>query len=83
MEVNLYRISPLSWAVQARGTEVEVFPSIEAAADYMLNLGVKDDAIDLALIEMNANEHTRANFGINGTFIFSDGATHNGLLGVA
>lgn len=83
MEVNLYRLSRVSWAVQANGMEAEVFSTIEDASSYMMTLGVKDDAIDNALIEMSGNSHTRANFGIYGTFIFTDGARHNGLLGVA
>jgi len=81
MEVNLYKIRS-GWAVKA-GKEVEAYPTIEEAADALLHVGVKDDAIDVALIELYGNGHTRANFGVNGGFIFTDGSQLNELLGVA
>lgn len=83
MEVNLYRLSRISWAVQLEGSEAEVFSSIEGAADKLMNIGVKDGAIDEALIELDANNHTRAIFDSNGDLKSTDGAKHNGLLGVA
>jgi hypothetical protein len=81
MEVNLYK-TIRGWAVKA-GSEVESYGTIEQAADALLGIGIKDDAIDSAIIEMYANKHTRANFGINGGFIFSDEAQLDELLGVA
>jgi hypothetical protein len=37
-----------------------------------MTLGVLDEQIDLALIDMVARGTTRANFGGSGTFSFSD-----------
>lgn len=81
MEVNLYKIRS-GWAVKA-DSEVEACPTIEGAADVLLTLGVQDDAIDNALVELYGNGHVRANFGINGNFIFSDSTELGELLGVA
>lgn len=81
MEVNLYKIRS-GWAIKA-GNETEVYSSIEDAADVMVTLGVIDDEIDAALIQMSGLGHTRANFGVNGSFIFSDKGQLDELLGVA
>lgn len=80
---NLYRLSRVSWAVQTEGLEAEVFPSIEKAADKLISLGVKDEAIDEALIKLDANNHTRAIFDTHGDLRSTDGAKHSGLLGIA
>jgi hypothetical protein len=81
MEANLYKIRS-GWAVKANN-DVEAYSTIEQASDALLSLGVQDEAIDIALIEMYGNGHTRANFGIKGGFIFSDEAKLDELLGVA
>jgi len=81
MEVNLYK-TPRGWAVKA-GNEIEAYGTVEQACDSLLALGVKDESIDEALVEMYGNHHTHANFGVNGGFIFSDEAKLDELLGVA
>lgn len=83
MTVDLYRLSKVSWAVSDDKKNTEVFTTIETASQYMVQLGVNDDEIDVALIEMAARGHTRANFGINGNFTFSDGTKHDGIVGTA
>jgi hypothetical protein len=70
--LDLYKLENNVWAVKTLRTGVSVFPSIEEAADFMLSLGVYDDEIDSALIDIVTLNHTRAQFGINGSFIFSD-----------
>jgi hypothetical protein len=72
MELNLYRTSRFTWAVKV-SNELIPYKSIEAAAEAMVSAGVKEDAIDAALIEMEFKGHTRANFGMNGNFIYTDG----------
>jgi hypothetical protein len=81
MEINLYRIRS-GWAIKA-GKETEAFPSIESACEALSYLGIDDDSIDVALIEIYAKLHSRANFGINGRFVFTDGAQLDELFGVA
>ena len=50
------------------------FPTIEAAADFMMKLGVQDDEIDYALCEMVAYGHTRAIFVDKGLYSHSEEA---------
>lgn len=83
-DTNLYKVSKVCWAVTSNKTEeAQVFTSVDTASDYLLSIGVDDDHIDLALIDMVARGTTRANFGINGMFVFSDNARLNDKLGVA
>jgi len=70
--LDLYKMENNVWAVKTLRTGTSVFPSIEEASDFMLHMGVEDDEIDSALIDMITLSHTRAQFGINGFFIFSD-----------
>jgi hypothetical protein len=84
MDTNLYKVSKVCWAVtSARTAEPMVFQTVEQAANYLESIGVEDESIDLALVDMEAKGNVRANFGMHGTFIFSDGARLNGALGVA
>jgi len=85
MSTDLYRVSKVLWAVKSpKDKEVFGFSTIEAAAEYLESIGVRDEEIDLAIIDMLAHGHTRAQFGaIEGRFIFSDNARLDELLGVA
>jgi hypothetical protein len=84
MEVNLYKISGLGWAVTSSSPEdPHVFSTMEEASDYLLAVGVGDEHIDIALIDIAVNGTTRANFGASGTFIFSDNADLSGKFGTA
>jgi hypothetical protein len=85
MSTNLYRMSRISWAVtSSRETEPQVFTSIEEAADYLESVGIPDSEIDIALAEMFAQGHTRAQFGVmNGAFTFSDNERLHDILGIA
>lgn len=44
------------------------YKAIEPAADFLISLGVYDDAIDEALIEMVAYNEARALFTVKGEF---------------
>jgi len=85
MGINLYKVSKVNWAVQSEhNEELQNFPTIEKAAEYLETLGVPSDEIDFALIDMMGNDNTRAQFGVlEGRFIFSDKAKPDELLGVA
>lgn len=80
--VDLYRVSNVSWVVKSP-SRVETFRDVESAAEMLETLGVHDEAIDRALIELAGNGHSRANFGVNGTFIFSDDSRLDELVGTA
>jgi acyl-coenzyme A thioesterase PaaI-like protein len=65
-----------SWVVktfQHNSESQHSFKTIEGAAEYMHNiLGVPEDDIDVALIDMASNHNNLAEFGtLNGGFIFS------------
>ena len=85
MDTNLFKVSEVCWAVTSiKTTEAQVFASIDDAAMYLESLGVPDDEVDAALIDMAAKRTTRANFGaVNHQFIYSDTLRFNELLGVA
>lgn len=84
METNLYKVSKVCWVVVSlKDEEPHAFPTVDAAADYLLAVGVDDDHIDLALVDMSIKGTTRANFGVNGTFMFSDDSRLNGRVGTA
>lgn len=78
-------MSKVMWAVtSARTDEAQVFENVDKAADYLESIGVKDEQIDLALIDMTIRGNSRANFGaIHGNFIFSDTARLNDPMGAA
>jgi hypothetical protein len=84
METNLYKVSKICWAVvSSKDEETQVFPTIDAATEHLLKIGVDDDNIDIALVDMLAKGTTRANFGVNGTFMFSDNTRLNENIGTA
>lgn len=81
---DLYRLSNAQskWAVLVK-KDVVAFETIEQASDYMVSIGIVDDEIDEALIDMVGNDHTHAQFGTNGYFIFSSDQRYIGNTGVA
>jgi hypothetical protein len=85
MDPNLFRVSEVCWAVvSSKESEPMVFNTIEGAADYLEVIGIPDQQIDNALVDMAANGTCRANFGATkGHFMFSDHLRMNELLGVA
>ena len=73
MSTNLYKISANSWVVKGKKEKLVAFDTIEQASDHLESIGIPDEEIDLALIEMAARNHSRAEFGaLEGRFIFSD-----------
>lgn len=84
MSGNLYKVSQVSWAVKLdNDDEFLLFNSVDNAASFLEEHGVKDEEIDHALITMSAHNHVRANFGVNGNFLFSDNERPNEPLGSA
>jgi hypothetical protein len=84
MDTNFYKVSKVCWAVTSEHTaEPMVFACVDDATNYLETVGVKDEEIDFALIDMTAKGNTRANFGVHGCFTYSDGAQLNGAFGVA
>jgi len=75
MGIDLYKMSMDKWVVDHHSDMPHLFENADKASDYLMVLGVQDEHIDYALVEMAVKGTTRANFGINGTFTFSDGAT--------
>jgi len=84
MSTNLYKVSSTRWAVKQHKEKPVGFPNIEDASSFLESIGVPDEEIDLALIEMIAQGHTRAQFGsLEGRFIFSDKENVNELFGTS
>ena len=85
MDTNLFKVSEVCWAVTSdRDNEVQTFKSVDDAAMYLESIGVPDEEIDIALVDMVAQGTCRANFGVtSGRFIFSDNKRLDELLGVA
>ena len=85
MDTNLFKVSAVCWVViSAKNAEEQVFKSVDEAAMCLESVGVPDEEVDAALIDMTTMGTTRANFGaLNGKFIFSDNQRYNELLGVA
>lgn len=83
MDINLYRVSKVCWAVTHPLSDTQVFKSIEDASVFLESLGIADETIDLALIEMVGNDHSRATFNSGGKLVSTDNARLNELLGVA
>jgi hypothetical protein len=88
LDINLYK-RQRSWIV-SRGTGtspeyVEAFASIEDASAQLEKLGVPDEEIDAALIEMAANEHCHVLFGDEEKykFVMSDEESPNEIMGTA
>jgi hypothetical protein len=73
VETNLYKISSKNWIVTSDvQDEPARFVDVDKACDYLMELGVLDEEIDLALTDMAAKGTVRANFNLNGMFAFSD-----------
>jgi hypothetical protein len=84
MGIDLYRASAVSWLVKSQETELHSFPTIEKAADFLESLGIRDEEIDYALIDMKAKSNTHAHFEImQGIFIKSDNERPHESCGVA
>jgi len=86
MDTNLFKVSEVCWAVTSKkdGGEVHTFRSIEDASTYLESIGVLDEEVDYALVDMMANNSVRANFGFtNGSFIFSDNKKLDDIIGSA
>mgnify|MGYP006268402459 FL=1 len=54
--------------------ELTCFSSPDDAFNFVEELGISCDESDVALVTMLANNHTRAQFGVAGMFMFSDDA---------
>ncbi len=80
LEVYLYKVRA-GWAIKAG--ECETYPTIELAADVLMTLGIKDEAIDDALIEMYGNAHSRATFSATGALVSTDEAKLDVPIGSA
>jgi len=85
MDINLFKISAVCWAVTSpKDTEAQTFEKVDDACMYLESIGVPEEEVDAALVDMAAQDTTRANFGmLNKKFIFSDCTRFNELLGVA
>lgn len=82
--IDLFRVSKVSWAVRSpHDPEAQHFMSTEAAAEYLESLGVPGDEVDYAIMDMASRSHTRANFGVEKTFLFSDATRLDEILGSA
>lgn len=82
--ISLYKVSKVCWAVTTRDNiDTQVFKTIEDTSDFLESIGVLDEQIDLALINLIGNDHTHAEFNNEGKFAFSDETRLNELLGVA
>ena len=83
MSISLYKFRS-AWIVKQDDKTFENFTTIEDASDFLEGIGVPDEEIDTALIELDANKHTHAVFGLtNKTFVFSNEDKFNELFGVA
>jgi hypothetical protein len=71
--VNLMKTLDRWIVIFTRGDKTinEKFVTIEMAADFLLEMGIDDDSIDDALIEMYGLEHSRAIFNKDGIFSHS------------
>ncbi len=85
MDTNLFKVSKVCWAVtSAKDVETQTFSTIEGAAEYLESVGVPDSEIDVALVDMAANQSVRANFSVeNGRFIYSDNLRIDESFGTA
>jgi len=74
MSHDLYKSHDGSYIVASfRLKTPYVLPSIEGASEALAMLGVPEDEIDFALIDMLEKGNTHAQFGVlNGLLIFTD-----------
>ena len=84
MSINLFKVSTNLWVVTtSQDIESYKFINVDSACDFLETLDIADEEIDNAIIQMNATGHTRANFGLNGFFIYSDHSEFFEISGVA
>jgi hypothetical protein len=83
MSINLYKISNISWVVRVEDSDYEAFTNVDDAANFLEALGISEDEVDAALIDLATNNHSRANFGVNKSFIVSDNERFDELFGLA
>ena len=86
METNLFKVSKVCWVVTSAKDdgEPQVFENVDDAAMYLEDLGVPDEEVDAALIDMADKSTTRANFGVkNDSFIYSDNTRYHESIGIA
>ena len=73
LSINLYKMA--HWVItHPDGRAPALFEDVDKACDYLMEIGVRDEQIDLALAHMVTKGTTRANFGMQGTFMFTDEA---------
>ena len=66
-----------SWIVISNGLSLE-FTVIEDACVHLERNGIKDDDIDMALIEMSINNNNKAHFNTEGNFLYTDNTVGEG-----
>jgi hypothetical protein len=73
VNTNLYRVSSKDWIVTCDAhKEPARFADVDRACDHLMTVGVIDEQIDLALIDMVAKGTNRATFSASGVFAFTD-----------
>ena len=85
MDTNLFKVSEVCWVVtSAKHEEPQVFGSVDEAGMHLESVGIPDEEVDSAIIDMSAKGTIHANFGVaDGSFMYSDNTRFNELLGVA
>jgi hypothetical protein len=69
--MKLCKMDNNEWKVLSNQNTGTMFKTIEQASDYLMEKGISDKEIDLALTDIYALNHSVADFGVNGTFISS------------
>lgn len=72
-QISLYKVSNTQWVVMHAQCPAS-FTTVDKACDNLMTLGVIDEQIDLALIDMAVRGNGRAAFSEKGIFMFSDEA---------
>ena len=71
INMNLYDMGNGVYGIKHESGSKPITGSLRDMAELARALGVDLDEFELAVLTMNRQGHTRANFGIHGTFIFS------------
>jgi hypothetical protein len=69
--MNLYDLGNGVYGFKYESGKECLTGSLKEIAMLAMTAGVGLDEFEFALLEMNKNGHLRANFGYNGTFLFS------------
>lgn len=71
---DLYKLSGGKYMVKSfRLSKPYILPDLDGACQALLEVGIPDDEIDFAVMDMIAKDHNHCQFGVNkGSFIFSD-----------